>query len=338
MFPTSRIWEVCQTYELLEDFVDTLLFDCPFCGFETVISESLTRLSCSNPRCPSKIIQRIKAILKQIGVKGLGESGIADFVDTHDVSSPVEILNASAYTLIGSAVPSSVGESIKAQISEFIESRPLSPAEILQLCQIPNVSTQRSKALMEGYATVEDAMKDFTEYGPSLVDDRLRPSANDNCITASSVLIYDSLMSFSDDILLAASLVHQLDASKVIEATVVVSDAPGEPFKNKPDFYDACRERLPQYHFTFASSLSRKNTDALIWAGADGSHARYTSKVRSAEKYNASGGTIPILTGEQFITALEDGKNLDDLFVYASELNSNAVEEEFVYPDSVGLS
>ena len=40
----------------------------------------------------------------------------------------------------------------------------------------------------------------------------------------------------------------------------------------------------------------------IKWAGADGSPARYTSKVRTVENWNAKGSAnIPIVTAKEFI-------------------------------------
>lgn len=45
----------------------------------------------------------------------------------------------------------------------------------------------------------------------------------------------------------------------------------------------------------------------IKWAGADGSPARYTSKVRTVENWNAKGSAnIPIVTVKEFIEEMGD--------------------------------
>lgn len=43
----------------------------------------------------------------------------------------------------------------------------------------------------------------------------------------------------------------------------------------------------------------------IKWAGADGSPARYTNKVKTVEGYNNKGMNIPIMTTSQFIEEME---------------------------------
>ena len=44
------------------------------------MSETLTQLHCSNPKCPSKVAQRLVAIANSLGVKNLGDARAQKFV------------------------------------------------------------------------------------------------------------------------------------------------------------------------------------------------------------------------------------------------------------------
>ena len=58
-----------QFLELLPDFCYE-----DGCGYPMEMSEVLTKLHCSNPRCPAKLVQRLVALAQDLGIKNLGES------------------------------------------------------------------------------------------------------------------------------------------------------------------------------------------------------------------------------------------------------------------------
>ena len=88
-------------------------------------------------------------------------------------------------------------------------------------------------------------------------------------------------------------------------SAIVCSDQVGGRFKTKNEFYTFVKKEFgDKINPIFLTSVN-KNIDYLIWAGADGSPARYTSKVKSVEGYNARGYEIPIMTAEEFIRELE---------------------------------
>ena len=111
---------------------------------------------------------------------------------------------------------------------------------------------------------------------------------------------------FSDDGGDGNSCVRSTEGKK--DLAVVCSDQVGGRWHTKPEFYAYVKEHFgDRYNISFLNSASKK-INYLVWAGADGSPARYTSKVQKVEGYNAKGSNIPIVTGEQFVKLLEDGQ------------------------------
>ena len=75
--------------------------------------------------------------------------------------------------------------------------------------------------------------------------------------------------------------------------------------QKKAEFYSYINNAFgDRVHVNFLPSVNSK-IDYLVWAGADGSPARYTSKVKKVEGYNAKGINIPILTASQFIETMK---------------------------------
>ena len=74
----------------------------------------------------------------------------------------------------------------------------------------------------------------------------------------------------------------------------------------KADFYSTVNNSFKNIHVEFLSSVT-KNIDYLVWAGADGSPARYTNKVKKVEAYNSKGDVnIPIVTASQFMEIMRN--------------------------------
>ena len=97
-----------------------------------------------------------------------------------------------------------------------------------------------------------------------------------------------------------------VDTEGLKDVKIVCSDQVGGRFKTKNEFYTFVKKEFgDKINPIFLTSVN-KNIDYLIWAGADGSPARYTSKVKSVEGYNARGYEIPIMTAEEFIRELKD--------------------------------
>ena len=85
------IKENYEDYNLPEAFAMILPATCEKCGAPLEIRETLTGLRCSNPRCSDKMVMRIKALCKDLGILNFGESTIEKFVDFYQPESPMDI-------------------------------------------------------------------------------------------------------------------------------------------------------------------------------------------------------------------------------------------------------
>lgn len=288
---------------LPEEFLELLPKECPTCFSPTIISETLTSLQCSNLRCPDKITMRIKAILDSLGIKGLGEKTIAVIVGPGYVTNPVEIMSLRKGDEV-EGVSQKTADSVFEQIQTHAE-KGLLLWEYVQLNQLPGIQTSAER-LFKGYSSLDDFYRDMQ--GVSWVQDRLGIQGDGQGVSIFAINAYETLVEFEQDLKegLEENWVALKELGDQRELKVVVSDSVEGGFKTKNEFYNYVKDTFPDYHVTFGPSVNRK-IDALIWAGADGSPARYTSKVRTVEGYQNQGLEIPILTGRQFISALEQG-------------------------------
>ena len=290
-----------ESLGLPKRFVDILPETCPTCGGLMVINETLTGLHCENSRCPDKLVMRIKAICQDLGILGFGESTIEKFINYYEVTNPLNMFALRVGMPLGEDVSDKVSESVCRQVEE---KRKFQLWEYVRVANIPGVQTS-AMPIFQGYKSLSDAYRDIEEGGVKFIQSKLGLAGDENGVSIRSMCIYKSLMEYKDDLFESLEDVIIVNTDGLKDLKIVCSDQVGGRFKTKNDFYSYIKNTFGnKVNPIFLTSVN-KNIDYLIWAGADGSPARYTSKVKSVEGYNARGCNIPIVTGEQFIEIME---------------------------------
>lgn len=292
------------SYGLPYEFAECLPDVCSACGSLMVMNESLTHLRCSNPRCKDKIIQRIKAMCQSLGVLGFGESTIEKFVDYYGVTNPLNIFNLR----VGMDLSEDISEEVSGKIiSQLVKKKDFQLWEYVMIANIPGIQTS-AKSIFSGYDSLEEAYNAIEAGGVPFIQGKLG-IYNDGEISIMASKVYEALVEFKDDLFECLPDVNIVSVNGLPELEVVCSDQVGDQFSTKKEFYSYVADRYKgRVHVNFLGSVKR-SIDYLIWAGADGSCARYTNKVKTVEGYNERGCSIPILTADQFI------KELDGLYM-----------------------
>lgn len=299
----SDIKEDYDSYGLPYEFADCLPEFCPTCGAPMEIGETLTGLHCSNIRCHDKLIMRIKALCVNLGILNFGESTIEKFIDYYDVTSPLEVFMLRPGVPISDEVSEKVSESIASQIAE---KNHFMLWEYVRVANIPNVQTS-AREIFKGFSTIDEAYEAINNGGVGFIQERLGIDKGGE-VSIRAMKIYQSLVEYKDELINCVKYVDIINIENKRELNVVCSDQVGEPFKKKAEFYSYINNTYgDRVHVNFLPSVNSK-IDYLVWAGADGSPARYTSKVSKVERYNEKGAGIPILTAAQFIKDLEGGR------------------------------
>lgn len=287
-------------YGLPERFVDILPEVCEDCGSPLAISETMTGLHCSNPRCKSKIVMRIKAICRDLGIIDFGESTISKFVDYYGVTNPLNFFDLKPGMILSDEVSDKVSVKV---IDQLVHKKKFLLWEFVQVANLPYIRTSARK-IFQGYNCLEEAYEDIEEGGVEFIQKRLGITKEDT-VSVQAMKIYTTLMEFKDDLLEGEECVEIVKLEGKKELNVVCSDQVGDGFNKKSEFYSYINDTYgDKVHVNFLSSVS-KSIDYLVWAGADGSPARYTSKVQKVERYNEKGSNIPIVTAEQFIEEMK---------------------------------
>lgn len=288
-------------YGLPEKFVNILPSECPVCGSLLEISETLTGLHCSNPRCPDKLVKRIVAVCNDLNILDFGEARIEKFLRYYGATNPLDIF----YLQLGMPLSDEISQDVSDKIiSQICKKKEFLLWEFVMIANIPNVRTS-ARAIFQGFSNLTEAYNAIERGGIEFIQDRLDLAKNGG-ISIQATKIYNSLMEFKDDLIEGETYVTIKQLGTIKELNVVCSDQVGGGFTKKAEFYAYINKAFDgKYHVNFLPSVNRK-IDYLVWQGADGSPARYTSKVKTVEKYNASGSSIPIMTAEQFINELRN--------------------------------
>lgn len=284
-------------------FVSILPEECPTCGGLMAISETLTGLHCCNSRCQDKLVMRIKAICQDLGILGFGESTIEKFIDYYEITNPLNMFALRQGMPLGEGISIETSDKISKQIEE---KRNFLLWEYVRIANIPGIQTS-AQPIFQGYKTLEEAYADIEDGGVPFIMKKLGLTGDEDGISIRAMKIFESLMEYKDDLLESIVDVNIIDISGVTELNVVCSDQVGNGFSKKNEFYTYINSHFSdKVHVNFLPSV-KKSIDYLVWAGADGSPARYTSKVQTVENWKERGvADIPIVTASQFIETIEN--------------------------------
>ena len=153
-------------------FWNELPAECPECGAPTQIQLNLTKLQCSDPRCPSKVAKRIETLLADLGIKGIGDKGIRAYVDENDVTNPFEIFDHQ--DLFYSRMNEDADRRLKTALNA-VSDRGMKLYELVHYMHLPYISEKTSRKLFEGYDSIGDFYADmgYGEEAVEFVQDKL---------------------------------------------------------------------------------------------------------------------------------------------------------------------
>lgn len=289
-----------------EKFYECLPQVCPICGMPMEISETLTGLHCSNPRCYSKVTQRLLAIANSLGVKDLGESRAEKFILNFGITNPLDIFTYDPDE------DGQMDESISLELSkrivdQFRERNKFTLAEFVRTANLPNIQMSAS-AIFGQFDDLAEAYKAIEAGGVEYIRDCLNINKKDSeDISIRALKVYESLMTYKADLFEGIKYVQiiKLHTGSMKTLKAVCSTEVGEPFRTKADFYATCNNLYPNIHIEFGNSVTKK-TDFLVWSGASGVvKAPVTNKVKKARAYQEQGVDIKIVTAKEFLGILE---------------------------------
>lgn len=283
---------VTELQDLPEEFITLLPTSCEHCGYSLEISNTLTGLHCSNPRCIDKISHRLVALCKHLDITGVGYSRARQFFEYHRVLNPLFIFEWGTYDpedfpfYEGSSA--SLNVEVHNQVSKVLAKK-WSLGDYVQLAYLPKLQTSCS-LIFEGYNTLEEFYGDISL---EMIQERLGISAD---VSLRAISIYETLLEFEDDLKSWEDLFERSSAvNKIVR--VCISDSAGSPYVSKRDFMNKMQDlgEALGIRVEFSPSLT-KNCDVLVHAGG-----RVTNKLKKAQQWG-----LPVMTGLEFKEGLEE--------------------------------
>lgn len=268
----------------------------PDCGYPTEMYETLTGLRCSNPRCPAKVSQRLQAMFTSLGVKGVGEVGFRSIVEYWGLRNPLLLLQ---YEFDGDGVLApNINEATSREIERQLkEHQSFTLAEYVRLANIPALQTS-SNAIFDKFDDIIDAYNAIEEGGIEYIQERLGIAKAD--LSLRSVKVYESLMTFKDDLIEGFDCIDVIRKNSMLTFKVCVSQAVECGFKTKAEFYNYVNNLAPGRLYVEFIGSATGDIDYLVWAGREMSR-----KVSTVQRRNESGGNVPILNATEFIEEMK---------------------------------
>ena len=258
------------------------------CNAPTAVTEGLTALYCTNPFCPEKGVQRMVQLLKDIGVKGLGEANCRKFLEGRKNNSPYQIMLYNPDT--DGVLFEGCSEEVSRKIYDAIKAKRNMPLwEFARIGNAPNIRDQARK-LFGNYSSFSAFYNDLgnnKDVGVLFVQKLL--GIDEDKVSVNATRIYQSLITFKDEFLEAESVLVVKELKNTINA--VISSTVGGKYKTKSEFENAMHTLYgDKVYVNFLKSLT-KDCEYLIWSG----EGAETSKVVKAKKMG-----IPIMNGDEF--------------------------------------
>ena len=254
------------------------------CGSELEISELLTQVSCPNPRCITKVTQRMVDMCKYLGVLGMGEAKCRQFFECVPIYNPYALFAVTmkdAHRFQG-VFSTNFLQSICDQVQAH---REFTLPEFVKAGFFPGIQDSAYK-LFKNYTSIEGFYTDLDNEGVNLIA-RLLGLSPDSVTVLST---YETLCIFKKDLMNGEKFVVIRKAVKTLN--VCISTAVGAPFKSKSDFVAYINSTYAnKFHMNWLNSVTQNGCDYLICADKQAT----TSKANKARKYN-----VPILTGAEF--------------------------------------
>lgn len=296
-----------EGYQFDEETLMLIPNNCCSCGSPLEINPTFTHLTCSNPRCIDKVTLRTVSMLDQLGVMDIGEPTIRKLIQIFSIDNPLLFFMYEPSDW-DSVDEEDYNDSLKRKADSLYDKlkdkRRMTLINFIKIANLPNVQTSADK-LLDGISTLEDFYEQLESGGVDFIQNKLGIQAE---VSLKSSKLYLTFEEYKEDLfeVYNSGFIEIEDDNRAdVRIKVVCTDEVGGGFKRKADFYNYMDENYGDKIYIEWGKSATKTMDVLIWAGADGSPARYTNKVQKTENWNSQGLNIPILTAREFLEIVD---------------------------------
>lgn len=272
-----------SVYTFPQEFLDCLPEKCS-CGGDLQINETLTALTCVEPHCINKVVQRTVSMLSHLGVLGMGEAKCRDFFSRIPFRSPYVLFAVNPdkdYATFEGVISRDFLAQIVRQLNE---KNTMTLAEYIKLGFFPGIQDSAFK-LFKDYSDINQFYADFDAGGGKFIAGLLGLSEDSRSVYETA----RTLSLFRSDIIQGVQFVHIKTSVKSLN--VCISTAVGGRWKTKNDFvHDMNNLYGDKVYLNYLNSVT-KTCDFLILADKTAT----TNKAEKARKLN-----VPIYSGDEF--------------------------------------
>lgn len=281
-------------------FIEQLPTNCPECGEETVITKTLSILSCSASNCSGSAAQRLVALIKDIGVLGMGLSKSKAFFEYYGLTNPYAIFAFEPVDQYGNPSPDgadvlapNISHKVSMEIYNQVDrKRNMTLAEYVKIGNLQGVRDS-AYSLFDAYDNLETFYQDFEQQGGvAFIQKKLGISADRVSVKAYQVANVltkhkQELMDFIEYVNIKPLMTvdEQGNTKEVQKINLCMSTSVGAPYKSKADFIAQMKDLYDDKVTLTVLGGVTGSCDILVWSksGAE------TSKVRKARSMNEKG-------------------------------------------------
>lgn len=236
--------ELSSYFESLpEEFLELLPQVCPHegCNSPTLISETLTTLCCSNPRCPVKVSRRLLAMLQKLGIKGIGEAACRRFVDELGLTNPLLVF---AYNPDEDGTfTSSTNMKASREFYNALQSKnSFTLGEYVRIAQLPDIQSSAIE-IFDGYSSLERAYEDIESMGIDFIRRKLG-IGKESELDRVSQIVYNELMHIWDVFQMEDEFLEARDVDSVTFEYLSHFDSFSEALEFTNRFKESAPERV----------------------------------------------------------------------------------------------
>ena len=180
--------------------------ECKDCGGDIFITDSLTHLFCENPTCKGKVIDRLKYLLKNLGIN-IDNEKVLKFIEKHkNMTSPFYIFlyNPKKDGVFYEGATKEESEDIYREINR---NRTMMLWEYIYIGYLPFIK-ETAEVLFRDYTDIETFYSELSEEGMGFIQRLLKESEEieeneqqEDYILAQTILIYDTLNTYKKEII-----------------------------------------------------------------------------------------------------------------------------------------
>lgn len=296
--------DLVDNSNLPKEFIDVLPKICDTCNSPIEISETLTILRCTNELCLDKAVHRLVAMLKDLGVKNMGESKCRKFLEQLADPNPYAIFMYH---------PDEDGELFKGCSMDFswgifdqIDSkRSMYLWEYVKIGNLPHIR-DISRKLFSDYNDLDSFYNDLEEGEVDFIQNLLDIKGTEDTISVKALAVYDTLVTFKDYLYQAIDYVD-IKTVNVPVLNICLSTSVGGGYRSKQDFVQTMIKKYGNKVMLNVLGSVTKSCDVLVWSKV----GTETTKVKKAKSINSKRvgsdeKEILILTADEFENYLKN--------------------------------